>query len=99
MLSDPLGHNLNSPVTKQTNPFTLLHPPMPCFWPWSGGGVGLERIGKGGAHSLIPEISPKLFLLHTNNTAYCLARTVWIGAWLTVDELWHPLGELLLKKL
>jgi hypothetical protein len=31
-------------------------------------GVGLERIGKGGAHSLIPEISSKLFLLQQNNT-------------------------------
>ena len=63
------------------------------------GGVGLERIGKGGAHSPIPEISPKLFLLQQNNTAYLLARTVWICAWLTVDELWHPLFVSVRKKL
>lgn len=62
------------------------------------GGVGLERIGKGGAHSPIPEISLKLFLLRTNNTAYLLARTMWTCAWLTVDELWHPLFFLCLKE-
>ena len=44
-------------------------PPYPAQSPLCLGGVGLERIGKGGAHSLIPEFFHNFFLLQQNNSA------------------------------
>ena len=49
--------------------YTSASPPIACFPDRYSRGVGLERIGEGGAHSLIPEIFHNFFLLQQNNTA------------------------------
>lgn len=67
----------------------------------TGEGVALELSKKVGAHSPIPKFFLKLFQLQQNNTGLLLTSIDWdcVGiAWLTVDELWHPLFFLLFKK-
>ena len=65
------------PVTALNENDSHLHPPALALCQTVVGGVALELGQKGGAHSPIPEISLKLFLLQTNNTA--LWVTVLVG--------------------
>jgi len=61
---------LNANDSHLQQPFTLPLSALHLFGWGLVRGVALELGQKGGAHSPIPEISLKLFLLYTNNTAH-----------------------------
>ena len=61
---------VNDNDSHSQQPFTLPLYALHLFGWERVEGVALESSKKGGAHSPIPEISLKLFLLHTNNNLY-----------------------------